>query len=105
MREGEILRQFGTDMDGAVINIFGNIKTPEHFVEINEKIDATQQKFNTSTLHIHDSFIMTSNMIGQLLKKINQDGQNIRVVVHNEDLYVLLSNLNLVGVFKVQKMF
>lgn len=56
-------------------------------------------------IHILDSYIITSSIIGTLLKMVQKDNAKITVYVYNADLYELLDKLNLIVLLNVKKEF
>lgn len=55
------------------------------------------------SIHIKDSFIITSSIIGTMLKAVNMDKAQISLYVYQDDLYSLLSQLNLLDALSVKK--
>lgn len=56
-------------------------------------------------IHIKDSYIITSSIIGTLLKMVQKDSAKITLFVYNADLYELLDKLNLIALLNVRKEF
>ena len=56
-------------------------------------------------IHIIDSYIITSSIIGTLLKMVQKDNAKITVYVYSADLYELLDKLNLIILLNVKKEF
>ncbi|MGE4398403.1 MAG: hypothetical protein AB7D29_02675 [Campylobacterales bacterium] len=56
-------------------------------------------------IHIIDSYIITSSIIGTLLKMVQKDNAKITVYVYSADLYELLDKLNLIVLLNVKKEF
>lgn len=84
--------------------IDGNIKTLEDYQRIRAMVlDMIANDCNRITLAITDSLSMTSSVIGFLLKVVHQDGVTLSIRVHDERLYSLLDELNLLKVFGVTK--
>lgn len=83
--------------------VTGLIKSAEDsafFKEEMIRLLDTQSK--TLSIHIQDSFIVTSSIIGSLLKAVNVDKAKITLFV-TEDLYSLLQQLNLIEMLNVKK--
>ncbi len=83
--------------------VTGLIKSAEDsavFKDAMTKLLDTQSK--TLSIHIQDSFIVTSSIIGSLLKVVNVDKAKITLFV-TEDLYSLLQQLNLIEMLNVRK--
>ena len=86
------------------LSIIGNIKSIEDSIEIKNAINALQNKGSKSILvRIHDSFSMTSTVIGYLMKLVNLDKIAISMVVGDHRLYQLLEELSLVHSFNVRR--
>ena len=84
---------FGTKL---VIN--GLIKTVEDSATFKE---AVTEAFTTNpsepiAIHIKESFIITSSIIGSLLKLIKKDNAKISLFIYQNDLFELIEKLNLV---------
>ncbi len=56
-------------------------------------------------IHIVDSYIITSSIIGTLLKMVQKDNAKLTLHVYNADLYELLDKLNLISLLNVKKEF
>jgi len=56
-------------------------------------------------IHVLDSYILTSSIIGSVLKMVQKDGANISLFVYNDYLYELLDKLNLITLLNVKKTF
>ena len=84
--------------------IKGLIKSVEdsaYFKEVMLEMLGTPSK--ALSIYIEDSFIVTSSIIGYILKAINIDKADITLYVHEDDLYKLLSQLNLLEQLHVKK--
>ena len=57
----------------------------------------------TVSIHILDSFIVTSSIIGTMLKAVNVDKAKISLYAYQDDLYELLIQLNLLDALGVKK--
>lgn len=56
-------------------------------------------------VHVLDSYIITSSIIGTLMKLIQKDGAKISLHTYNADLFELMDKLNLVQLLNVKKNF
>lgn len=56
-------------------------------------------------IHIKDSYIITSSIIGTLLKMVQKDNAKISLFVYSADLYELLDKLNLISLLNVKREF
>lgn len=56
-------------------------------------------------VHILDSYIITSSIIGSLMKFTQRDGAKISLHIYNSDLFDLLDKLNLIQLLNVKKHF
>ena len=88
------------------ISITGNIKTIADGVSIKEAVakaihDSSIEK--PINLYIKDSFIITSSIIGFLIKVTNVDKIPLQVIVENQELYEMLSEMNLLTSINIQK--
>jgi hypothetical protein len=54
-------------------------------------------------IHIKDSFIITSSVIGFLIKFIKKDKIPITLYITNSELYEMLDDMNLVSVLNIKK--
>lgn len=87
------------------ITITGNIKTIADGVSIKEAVakathDGVDKPIN---LCIKDSFIITSSIIGFLIKVTNIDKIPLQVIVENQELYEMLSEMNLLTSINIKK--
>ena len=87
---------------GNTLNIEGNIKSLEDFEQIKMTLDGMKNVYDSIVLNIKDSISITSSVIGYLMKLVNE-GKRVYVNVGTDDLYSLLSELNLINTFFVKK--
>lgn len=99
--------EIATKSNGASVEVFitGIIKTIVDGQSIKETITRiyeqdTQRLIN---LHIKDSFIMTSSIIGFLIKGIMVDKMALSVYAYSDELYTMLEDMNLVESMNVRK--
>lgn len=89
---------------GNKIDVVGNIKTIKDTKDIQTAIDSVVGSGSKEVvLSIKESIAMTSSLIGFLLKIIKKDGVSVNVHIRNENLYELLSDLELLDIFKVKR--
>lgn len=91
--------------DNVVIDVIGNIKSISDSQTIKDAITkAFHDNQQTSIdLYIKDSFIITSSVIGFLVKSIKVDKISLHVSVGSQDLYDMLVDMNLVESMNVRK--
>jgi hypothetical protein len=87
--------------DNNIIEVSGIIKTMNDSNRINETLNKFKEG-ETVVIKIKDSFAMPSAVIGNLLKKLEED-LKIRLEVHSDILYEVLDDLNLVNKLNVKK--
>lgn len=89
----------------ANIHIYGVIKSMDDSLAIKQSITEQYMKDKgvKIILVIEDSFIMTSSVIGTILKMIQKDKMNISIHVRNAELIELLQKLNLVQLLNVTR--
>ncbi len=87
------------------ITILGTIKTIADGQMIKETINRSfhQDKQRTIKLTIKDSFIITSSVIGFLVKAIKIDKMDLTVYVGSMELYSMLDDMNLLDSMNVRK--
>lgn len=87
------------------ITILGTIKTIADGQMIKETINRSfhQDKQRTIKLNIQDSFIITSSVIGFLIKAIKIDKMDLTVYVRSMELYSMLDDMNLLDTMNVRK--
>lgn len=92
---------------GYKINVKGIIKTIEDSANFKKAISDIAAKEPSASIEIHilDSYIITSSIIGQVLKIIQKDGVKISIYAYNKDLYELIDKLNLVSLLNARKAF
>lgn len=85
--------------------IHGNIKSVEDSTNLKNELSSLVGKLETRVLnlYIEDSFIITSSVIGNLVKLIQKDKVPLYIFVKNSDLYKLLENMNLITVLNVKR--
>ncbi len=54
-------------------------------------------------IHIKDSFIITSSVIGFLIKFIKKDKMPITLYIKNEELYDMMDDMNLIQALNIKK--
>ena len=96
------LKDNGTSTD---IIISGNIKSISDTDNIKFAITTAWNKDekNPINLKIDDSFIITSSVIGFLIKFIKKDKIPLTLYVKNEELYEMLEDMNLIEVLNVRR--
>jgi hypothetical protein len=87
------------------ITVLGTIKTISDGLMIKEKINHTftHDKQRAIRLNIKDSFIITSSVIGFLVKAIKIDKMDLTVCVGSIELYSMLDDMNLLDSMNVRK--
>jgi len=89
---------------GTSVIIEGNIKTIGDYNSIRSTIQSIVDGGNTNiSLSILNSISLTSSIIGYLLKLVKKDGVRINTKIGDNRLHELLSELNLIEAFNVQK--
>lgn len=87
------------------INIEENIKS----LSDNDDIKvAIENVWNTNSdklieIHIKDSFIITSSVIGFLIKFIKKDKIPITIYITNDELYEMMDDMNLIQALNIKK--
>ena len=92
--------------DSFDISIIGNIKTIADGASIKEVVTKAIHDCNIEkpiNLYIKDSFIITSSIIGFLIKVTNVDKIPLQVIVENQELYEMLSEMNLLASINIKK--
>jgi hypothetical protein len=92
---------------GHRVNIKEVIKTIEDSGSFKKELTdiVSSDPHSTVEVHILDSYIITSSIIGTLMKLIQKDGAKISIHTYNADLFELLDKLNLVQLLNVKKNF
>lgn len=87
------------------IIIKGNIKSVSDTDSIKSAIQETWDVDDTKPINIRidDSFIITSSVIGFLIKFIKKDKIPISLFVKNDELFEMLDDMNLVNVLNVRR--
>ena len=91
--------------ENIVIDVVGNIKSICDGQTIKDAITKAFQDNQQAfiDLCIKDSFIITSSVIGFLIKTIKVDKILLHVSVGSEELYEMLLEMNLVDIMNVRK--
>ncbi|MBF0458551.1 MAG: hypothetical protein HQK99_11740 [Nitrospirae bacterium] len=85
--------------------ISGHVKTIEDYTKIKQVINSMLSGEGCSiTVKIPDSISITSSVIGYLLKLVFENKVDLKLFVKEQKLYNLLEVLNLITVFKAQKL-
>lgn len=97
-----IVKELSSSMD---IIISGNIKSISDTDVIKSAIIRAWNKDESKSLNIFidDSFIITSSVIGFLIKFIKKDRMPITLYVKNDELYEMLDDMNLVEALNVRR--
>lgn len=69
---------------------------------------AIEDAWNTNSdkaidIYIKDSFIITSSVIGFLIKFIKKDKMPITLYINNSELYDMMDDMNLIQVLNIKK--
>ncbi len=85
------------------ILITGTIKTIGNAQAIKDAIRQAHEQHPCIIINlmIQDSFIITSSVIGFLIKSIKMDKMNLHVKVGSEELYEMLNDMNLIEIMNV----
>jgi len=89
----------------VVIDVVGNIKSISDGQAIKDAIKKAYQDNQQASIDlcIKDSFIMTSSVIGFLIKSIKVDKMFLHVNVGSQELYEMLLEMSLVDAMNVRK--
>jgi len=89
------------------ITVLGTIKTIANAQAIKEAIRKTHEQHPDTIINlvIKDSFIITSSVIGYVIKSIEMDKIALHVNVGSEELYEMLEDMNLIDVMNVRKAY
>ncbi len=87
------------------INIEENIKSLSDNDEIKVAIEDAWNKNSDKAIDINikDSFIITSSVIGFLIKFIKKDKMPITLYITNDELYEMMDDMNLVQALNIKK--
>jgi len=94
-----------TNSTSVDINVLGTIKTIADGQNIK---DAMRRAFEQDSgrainVYVKDSFIITSSVIGFLIKSIKIDKMALVVYVSSPELYTMLEDMNLIDSMNVRK--
>lgn len=96
-----------TKMNGGSVDItvIGTIKTISDGQSIKDAVKKVFEydKQTVVNLHIKDSFIITSSVIGFLIKLIKIDKMMLNVYVKSAELYSMLEDMSLIDSMNVRK--
>lgn len=87
------------------IVINGNIKSVRDTDEIKASIEKSWDPHDVKPINIRidNSFIITSSVIGFLIKFIKKDKMPIALYVKNNELYEMLDDMNLIDALNVRR--
>jgi hypothetical protein len=87
------------------INIEENIKSLNDNDVIKVAIEDAwnENPDKTIELHIKDSFIITSSVIGFIIKFIKKDKIPISIYISNNELYDMMNDMNLIKTMNIKK--
>lgn len=87
------------------IRVFGTIKTIADGQSIKGTVKRVFEQDNQAVVNlcIEDSFIITSSVIGFLIKLIKIDKRIVHVHVKSAELYSMLEDMNLIHSMNVRK--
>jgi hypothetical protein len=88
----------------GTMKVTGLIKTPEDSATFKTEMESLLGSGSSKTLSIHilDSFIVTSSIIGSMLRAKTLENTNITLYVYNNELYKMIEELRLVDILKVK---
>ena len=89
------------EVNGNIIDVYGNIKTVEDAEMLKEVLNNITS--NSIVLVIHDSFVMPSSVIGTLFA-LHDEGKQLLIRVKEDILYDLFKELGLDKLFRIEKM-
>ncbi len=92
------------EKSSAVVCVEGNIKSSSDASMIRSAIEklADEEPQKMIVLRIKDSFIITSSVIGFLVKFINKDKLNIVLEIGNAELFSMLEEMELHRLFRAK---
>lgn len=92
------------EKSSAVVCVEGNIKSSSDASMIRSAIEklADEEPQKMIVLRIRDSFIITSSVIGFLVKFINKDKLNIVLEIGNAELFSMLEEMELHRLFRAK---
>lgn len=87
------------------IEINGAVKTIDHTKEIRSILDGilTTDPGMPIDMHLKDTDVITSSLIGILIKMIYGENAKITIYTTSEKLYQLIERLNLVDTLNIKK--
>jgi len=88
---------------GNKITITGNIKTVSDYQEIKTQVDSVITQHKSIIINVTDSISITSSVIGYFTKIVMKDKIDLSMLVGDNQLIALLSDLSLKTVFKARK--
>jgi len=86
-----------------IVTIEGNIKTVIDYQELKKDIDTLIKSNKNIEIILKDSISITSSVIGYFNKLVLKDKIELKIAVASELLFELFKDLNLVELFRVQK--
>ena len=84
------------------LRISGHITGVQEVNEIKSIVEANKSA-DTIKLDILDAFVIPSALIGYLMKLVNVDEKIISIAAYQEELYQLLSDLQLEKIFQLSR--
>lgn len=87
----------------VLIDISGVIKNASDSQSVKDALDSIVDENIKVTFNIHDSFIITSTLIGYIRTKIHEKGFQVYMNVWNARLYEMFDMYGLLDVFHVTK--
>ena len=91
------------EVSGNALIVRGNIKSINDFQNIKQRVDAMINESKHININILESLSITSSIIGYFNKLVLKDGIDLHMNIHDEQLFHLLDDLNLVSTFKAKK--
>ena len=94
-----------SNSSSTIINIEENIKSLGDNDDIKIAIENAwnSNSDNPIEIHIKDSFIVTSSVIGFLIKFIKKDKIPITLYITNDELYEMMDDMNLIQALNIKK--
>ena len=84
--------------------ITGSVKTIDETKEVRDVLDSIVEKEKTPTIDVYlrEVEVITSSLIGVLIKMIYGENVKINVITDSKKLYTLLERLNLIGTLNIR---
>lgn len=81
--------------EGGIVNIYGDVRTHENYISVKTEISALAENMDELTVAFHKSNMITSPLIGFIVRVCNKDKKTLHLKTDSDFLYNTLESLEI----------